>query len=205
MIAPTDCILIMGTRGTGKSFLCQNIQRLWPRRVVIDSLDEYKGEDAVSSFSAFAEKLAQFDRENRKSFVLVFKFDPESDTDQIEFDHIMRLCYYFGKIQVVIEEVQLYSSPHSIPKWLKNCLLTGRHKGLSLIFTTQRPGELSKTVLSQCNHIFCGRLVEGNDVRYVSGFLNQSAERLSSLPDRRFLYFSRGTVVEIENSEAVAR
>jgi DNA helicase HerA-like ATPase len=111
----------------------------------------------------------------------------------------MRVCYYFGHIQVVVEEVQLYSSPHTLSKWLKNCLLTGRHKGLSLLFTTQRPGELNKTILSQCSHIFCGQIVEGNDLRYVSSFLNEDSKRLSGLPPRRFLYFSDDGIKEISN------
>lgn len=201
-IGATDCILIMGTRGTGKSYLCQKLQLLWPRRVVIDTLDEYSEGEVVHSFHEFTEAMARFDREKAENFVLILKFDPESDDNAAEFDQIVRLCYYFGGIQLVIEEVQTFATPHNLPKWLKNALLTGRHQKMSLIFTTQRPGELHKTILSQCNHIFCGRIAEGNDVRYISSFLNQSSERLSSLPDRRFLYWSRGHVIEVENSLA---
>lgn len=199
MIKATDCILIMGVRGCGKSYLCKNIQKLWPRRVVIDSLDEYDDSLAVFSFDEFAKKLIELDKAKASSFEVVFKFDPENDIDSIEFNEVMRLCYYFGSIQVVIEEVQLFSNPHFLPKWLKNNLLIGRHQSISVICTSQRPGEVNKTILSQCSHIFCGRIVEGNDVRYVSGFLNQSAEKLTSLPDRRFLYFSPTGVQEIDN------
>lgn len=199
MIKSTDCILIMGVRGCGKSYLCKNIQKLWPRRVIIDSLDEYDDENAVFSFDEFAKRLIELDKAKAQSFEVVFKFDPENDIDSVEFNEVMRLCYYFGAIQVVIEEVQLFSNPHFLPKWLKNNLLIGRHQSVSVICTSQRPGEVNKTILSQCSHIFCGRIVEGNDVRYVSGFLNQSAEKLTSLPDRRFLYFSPTGVQEIDN------
>lgn len=205
MIKETDCVLIMGTRGTGKSFLGRNLQKLWPRRVIFDPLDEYESDVVATNFSELAEILAEFDRTGRDRFEIVVKSDPEVDRSDEELEQMLRICYYFGHIQIVMEEVQLCSTPHSLPKWLKNALLTGRHQGLSLLFTTQRPGELNKTILSQCNHIFCGRIVEGNDVRYVSSFLNESSDRLSSLPDRKFLYFHNGRVLEVQNSFDVAR
>lgn len=200
MFKSTDCVLIMGTRGTGKSFLCQRLQSLWPRRIVFDALDEYSQGEHVYSFDDFAALLIEKDKSAQKEFLIVVKFDPEMEQTEHEIENMLRVAYYFGNVQIILEEVQFFSTVHRLPKWLKNCLLTGRHQNVSLMFTTQRPGELNKTILSQCNHIFCGRIVEGNDVRYVAGFLNQSADRLSSLPDRRFLYFSAGRVLEVQNT-----
>jgi len=195
----------MGVRGCGKSHLCKELQTLWARRIIFDTLDEYSEGDHVYNFEEYSSRLIQYSKEDRDGFCLIYKFDPESDTDHFEFDHALRLAYYYGNVQIVIEEIQVFSSPHNLPKWLKNCLLTGRHQGLSIIATTQRPGELNKTILSQSAHIFCGRIVEGNDVRYLAGFLNQDSEKLSMLPDRRFLYFSRDGVKEIENTLNAAR
>lgn len=200
----TDCVLVMGRRGCGKSYLAKGVQNIWPRRIIIDSLNEYTEEDyagakVVHSFHEFCEALKKLHSVSQDNFVLIYQFDIESENHVDEFNEIMRLCFYFGNIQVVVEEVQLYSTPHQLPKWLKQCLLVGRHNNLSLLFTTQRPGELNKTILSQCSHIFCGQIIEGNDLRYVSSFLNQDADRLSKIPPRRFLYFYEGRVTEISN------
>jgi len=169
--------------------------------VIIDSLNEYYEEgETVHSFHEFCEAMLRLKSMKQDNFTLVYQFDPESENGPELFDEIMRVCFYFGNIQVVIEEVQLYSSPHVLPKWLKHALLIGRHQGLSLLFTTQRPGELNKTVLSQCAHIFCGQIIEGNDLRYISSFLNQDSQKLSSLPERRFLYFNGSSEIrEISN------
>lgn len=210
MINPTDCLLIMGQRGCGKSYLAKRIQALWPKRVIIDSLSEYQAEKSaknpdylnaiiVNSFDSFCEKLMELKNNKSEKFVLIFNFDPESDLNEDIFDNILRVCFYYENIQIVIEEVQLYSSPHQLTKWLKNCLLIGRHRKLSLLFTTQRPGELNKTILSQCSHIFCGRISEGNDLRYISSFLNQDSEKLISIPFKKFLYFSSDGIKEISN------
>ncbi len=210
MIKPTDCILVMGQRGCGKSYLAKRLQSLWPKRVIIDSLSEYQVDKnnknnnfensiIVNNFNEFTEKMIELKNQNSEKFVIIYNFDPESDLNSEIFDEILRISYYFGNIQIVIEEVQLYSSPHQLTKWLKNCLLTGRHKGLSLLFTTQRPGELNKTILSQCAHIFCGKITEGNDLRYISSFLNQNSEKLINIPFKKFLYFSSEGIKEISN------
>lgn len=199
MINATDCVLVMGRRGCGKSHLAKRIQEIWPRRVIIDSLNEYSEGIIVHDFNSFTAELLRLKNSNAEAFVIIFQFDPESHLSEMEFDHILRVCYYFGNIQVVIEEIQLYSTPHNLPKWLKNSLLTGRHQNMSLLFTSQRPGEVNKTIISQCSHIFVGSIVEGNDINYLKGFLNQDAGRLSSLPDRQFLYFSKSGITQISN------
>jgi energy-coupling factor transporter ATP-binding protein EcfA2 len=198
MFKSDDCILIMGQRGCGKSHLARNLQKMYPRKIILDTLADYSEGEIVHSFSEFADALTRH-HSSGDDFTLIYKFHPESEASVEEFDEIMRLSYYFGNVQVVIEEVHNFSSPHVLPHWLKQCLLTGRHQNVSLMITTQRPGELNKTILSQCAHIFCGKLVEGNDLRYISAFLGTDAKRLVSLPNRQFLYFSENGVQQISN------
>ncbi len=199
--AATDCILVMGQRGCGKSYLAKRLQTMWPRRVVIDSLNEYTADDGevVSDFEAFSNRLLQLKESKTDRFVLIFQSHPENAIGDQEFNHIMRLCFYFGGIQIVIEEVQNYSNPHNLPDWLKKCLLIGRHQNLSLLFTSQRPGEVNKTIISQCSHIFCGKIIEGNDLNYISKILRQDTEKLLTIDDRKFLYFSKSGTVEVSN------
>lgn len=201
MINKTDCILVMGRRGCGKSYLARGIQQIFPRRVIIDTLNEYgtKDGEVVHNFDAFSEKMVELKENKKKEFVLIFQFPVESEENEAQFNEIMRICYYFGNIQIVIEEIQLHCNPHWLPHWLRNNLLIGRHRDLSLLFTSQRPGEVNKTIVSQCSHVFCGNLIDGNDLKYVSNFLNQDSEKLVNLPDRRFLYFHKGKITEISN------
>jgi ABC-type dipeptide/oligopeptide/nickel transport system ATPase component len=200
MIEKADCILVMGRRGCGKSYLAKRIQQVFPRRVIIDTLNEYKNEgEIVRSFAEFSKKLIEYKENKSSAFVLIFQFPIESELNEVEFNEIMRICFYFGNIQIVIEEIQLHCKTQWLPHWLRNNLLVGRHQGISLLFTSQRPGEVNKTIVSQCAHIFCGNLIDGNDLKYVSNFLNQNSEKLVNLPDRRFLYFHKGKIAEISN------
>lgn len=190
----------MGQRGCGKSHLAKSIQKLWPKRVIIDTLDEYPDTaDTVFNFNDFADKMATLKSEGASSFEVIFKFDDESRNGEVEFDEVMRLCYYFGSLQVVIEEIQTHASPHEMPHWLEKILLKGRHQNVSVLSTTQRPGLLNKTVLSQCDHVFVGTTIEGNDLRYVAAFLGESVDRLTHLPMRRFLYRGPEGITEVPN------
>lgn len=199
MIKPDELILVMGRRGCGKSYLAKKIQEIWPRRIIIDSLNEYQDGIKVNNFGDFCSQLEKLKAENAKKFVLIFRFNPEDGVSEEIFDEILRVSYYFGDVQIVIEEIQRYSTPHFLPKWLNNCLFVGRHQKLSLLFTTQRPGMLNKGILSQCAHVFCGQLIDGNDINYVAGFLGESSETLTSLPQRQFIYFSDSGVRQISN------
>lgn len=206
MIKSTDCVLVMGRRGCGKSYLAKNLQTIWPRKIIFDSLHEYSNEsESVYSFHEFCDAIARLKSLSPDRFTLIVNFDIESEASQAEFNQMLRLCYYFGNVLVVVEEIQNFSTTHMLPHWLKNCLLTGRHQNLGLMFTTQRPGELHKTVLSQCTHIFCGSIIEGNDLRYISSFLRQESEKLVKLPERRFLYFSPAGIIEISNDFDVTK
>ena len=58
---------------------------------------------------------------------------------------------------------------------------------------------VNKTIISQCAHVFCGNLIDANDLKYVGNFLNKKSEELIKLPDRKFIYFSKDGVTEISN------
>lgn len=203
----TDCIFIMGTRGCGKSFLAKRLQNVWPRRVIIDPTLEYTDDhgkpifpDAilVHDFQEFGQKLINL--EKSKKFILIYQVEIFNiDEFEFEFNEICKILFNFGNIQIVLEEVQEFASTSKIVPWLRRLLLIGRHRGISLLFTSQRPGAINKNILSQCIHIFCGSIIEGNDLRYISSFLNQDAKLLNSLPIREFIWRSPNGVKKIRN------
>ena len=196
----TDCLMVIGRRGCGKTFLSKNLQKIWPKKIIIDTLDEYEGQDVVYDFESFTQRLCELKNSDSQNFELIVRFNPESRISATEFDEICRLVWYFKNVQLVVEEVQSHASPHYLSHWLKHCMLKGRHHGISVLATTQRPGELNKTILSQCAHIFCGSLFEPNDVLYMSKTLGVSQDDILALPDRTFYYKSAQGVTKISNN-----
>ena len=99
-----------------------------------------------------------------------------------------------GKYPVVLilEEAQNYIPEKSrkdhesiTKKVFERIAREGRKYGVSLIVSSQRPAELSKTVLSQCNSFIVHRLQNPDDQKYVKGLVSSAnSDILDQLPIR---------------------
>lgn len=93
-------------------------------------------------------------------------------------------------IAIVLEEAQNYvpeknrNDRESIAKRVfERIAREGRKYGLSLLVSSQRPSELSKTVLSQCNSFIIHRLQNPEDQKYVRQLVSAANEDiLQQLP-----------------------
>ncbi len=89
-------------------------------------------------------------------------------------------------IVIVLEEAQNYIAENkdSVAKTVfERIAREGRKYGISLIVSSQRPSELSKTVLSQCNSFVIHRLQNPDDQKYVRGLVSSAnADLLDQLP-----------------------
>jgi len=101
-------------------------------------------------------------------------------------------------VVLVLEEAQNYinegrkSEEDSISKEVfERIAREGRKYGLGLVVASQRPSELSKTVLSQCNSFIVHRLQNPEDLRYfreiVPGIYGQLLDQLPALAPRTAL------------------
>jgi len=101
-------------------------------------------------------------------------------------------------VVLVLEEAQNYirenrrSEDDSISKQVfERIAREGRKFGLGLVVASQRPSELSKTVLSQCNSFVVHRLQNPEDLRYfreiVPGIYGQLLDQLPALAPRSAL------------------
>lgn len=94
-------------------------------------------------------------------------------------------------INIVLEEAQNYipqldrkNDRVSISKRVfERIAREGRKYGLSLILSSQRPAELSKTILSQCNSFIVHRLQNPEDQNYVKQLVSSAnSDILNQLP-----------------------
>ena len=87
---------------------------------------------------------------------------------------------------IVLEEAQNYiaENKESVSKTVfERIAREGRKYGVSLVVSSQRPSELSKTVLSQCNSFVIHRLQNPDDQKYIRGLVSSAnADLLDQLP-----------------------
>jgi len=121
-----------------------------------------------------------------------------ADFDKDELDVIMflfsKLLFKYANegrdqdsklnLLVLFEEAHRYINEEDNEDYkLGNCYIErlareGRKYGIGLIISSQRPSELSKTVLSQCNSFIIHRITNKNDLEFVSKVLSLNNQEL---------------------------
>ncbi len=142
-------------------------------------------------------------------------------------EFLQRLGEYGGEgargslpVVLVLEEAQNYiqqprfAEDESIARVVfERIAREGRKYGLSLVVASQRPSELSKTVLSQCNSFIVHRLQNPEDLRYfkeiVPGIYGPMLEQIPALAPQTALVLGEcvpaPTLVRIREARPVPR
>jgi len=163
--------VIFGKRGVGKSTYCKNIvdTSVLPV-VVIDTMNEY----------------------NKQSIRMVITDDIVFDMfkvrlvpkDNVEFAISMQLIsnirYKYG-VNVVIDEVDMWSNPHMIPVELENALKFSRHYKLNFWCTVRSPQEVNKKITSLADKFIMFKVTEPRALEYFSQFNKDLPDILRNL------------------------
>lgn len=203
----TTVTTILGMRGCGKTFLSRKIQELYPRVIVIDVTGEYSDGVECHTFEEFCTALEN--SLNQSNFRIIFHSDMDAGVDEkLVIENIIRLTMKrssaheakFNNLLLVLEEVQHYSNSHSLPHYMRQCYLIGRHHGVALLATSQRPAEVHKTIISQSHNIFAGKCFENNDIKYLSGIFGENIDQLTVIPEREFLLKTDSSIKKVKNN-----
>lgn len=87
-----------------------------------------------------------------------------------------------GPSVLLVDEVWRYCSPHSIPQSLAECIQTGRVRGLSCMFATQRPNKLNGSILNEVTECVAFRLQDRLALTVVQECGLPSADVASLVP-----------------------
>ena len=135
--------------------------------------------------------------------------DPVSGVSRGEFPVVLIL----EEAQNYIRENRKFEDDSISKQVFERIAREGRKFGLGLVVASQRPSELSKTVLSQCNSFIVHRLQNPEDLRYfreiVPGIYGQLLDQLPALAPRTALVLGEcvqaPTLVEMREANPVPR
>lgn len=168
---------IIGASGSGKSlWVKQHLARPPKRLMVWDTMAEYK------QLGLQTDKLRDVIQAVRApAFVSVFV--PSSDPKQraAQFDRWCAAGFAVGTATLVIEELSNVTKAGWSPAGWLRVVTQGRHRGLSVIGTTQRPQLVDKTFLDNATTIRVGRLNTATGRRTMADMLDTSADQLAQL------------------------
>jgi DNA helicase HerA-like ATPase len=162
-------------KGSGKSFLVQDIVRDYHRVIAIDSMGEYENEIIVG-LEAGVRRIVQASRER--------EFRISLRTDSVEQDlQLMKVAGTLSSFLIVVEETSKYVSAYGMPEPIENMIRYGRHRDISQIYMARRPSEINRDLTANADVIVTFREQEPRDVAYLRGFMGAQAFKVPNLPE----------------------
>ena len=186
-----EIVAVIGASGSGKStwlktaFLKPAARRR--RLLVWDFKREYLSAGIVTAAHSSIADLVEGIKAGGGRFALAFlpDFDPKRRARQ--FDRFCRAAYALGDLVMVVEELSFVTTASYAPPAWSMVTCTGRHEGLTVVGTSQRPAQVDKNFFGNCTLIHSHRVQDANDVRVMSSALDVPASELRGLAQFSFV------------------
>lgn len=179
-------IAAFGARGTGKtSWVTQLIKAQNPPRLMVW---DYKHDHGLHDVGKPFTRWAQFVAECKKpAFQARYLVSPDHDPHE-QFSAFCELAWREGNLMMFVDEVGEVTKANKAPGPWRKCVNVGRsydhgRKALSIIGANQRPAEVDKSFLANCDVIHTGRLGDIADAKRFAASWGIDAAELVNLPD----------------------
>lgn len=176
-------MLVTGKTGSGKSFLTKRLAAFANRLLVCDAKGEFL--DADPEHWSIITKPDQLRKPPKHRRVLC-RF---TAGDWDKWDYVFRWAWEQGELTVVVDEINHVTPPSDPLFGMRSMITTGRSRGVSCIFNTQRPVGIPVIVRSECESYAVFRLQTIDDRHYMSSIINGGV-LLSQPPRYSFWYQS---------------
>jgi len=179
---------ICGRKGTGKSVIARRILQAQSRVFLADLMGEHTWVPQRNIFESLAEvedffAWAEAERHCCGSFI------PQGDLKG-EAEDLCEIVYDFGNVLFGIEEIASLCGPNWLPPALSKIARLGRHQRLSVLYTTQRAGEVARALTAATDVFVLFHCAEPRDLAAIAERCgNKTAEKVSNLALHDFVIF----------------
>ena len=160
-------ICILGSKGSGKSYLANTIMKslngihVW----VYDFNHQFHSSRAIV-FNDLTKMLEVSDQAKRGHYIL-----QPHDNSENTFRRFCEEAFKRGNLAIFWDEAHSFLTKQKQLKEFNNCILSGRPRGISCITISSRPASLPNNVLTNAKHVFAFKLNLESDVKFLEGFL----------------------------------
>ena len=177
--AYNEDVVIVGMKGSGKSFLANEVMRglRGINCIVFDFNHQFHDAHAVITHD-LTELFMMYRKLNGGHFI----FQPY-DKSENTFNRFCIEIFSLNNVCALIDECHQYVSKMRILKPYNDLILSGRPRGISVISISSRPQNLPNNTLTNARHIFAFKLNLESDVKFLESWLGSQAWEL--LPQRQ--------------------
>lgn len=166
----------MGRKGSGKTVLSKYISQNIERLIVWDFLGQFECND-IANHTEKLEKIL-----NHSVYNVAVRL-PE-----YYFPFICQFVKQQGKCTFLIDEIDMISSPTTIPKELDYLLRYGRHHEIDIIATARRPAEVHRNLTANSDDIYVYQTHEPRDLTYLARFMD--VDKIKELQQYQCLHYN---------------
>lgn len=174
--------VLLGKRGTGKTYLAKKKTEFKTRVLAFDTIKEFDKKDykIVSS-------IEELETQMQKETFHIRVWDEYNDEDF--FNKVCEVAYLHEDFIFFIDEIDQNAGATFCPKGLKKIVNYGRHKNIELICTARSPAEIPKMLIGQMTDLYMFRIIEPNHLKYLSGIYDGDINKIRTLADYKFVHF----------------
>lgn len=179
-----------GARGTGKTaWVIQLILKLNHRRVMIW---DYKHDASLEGLGLACTNWGDFVRECKKPRFCA-RYKPSNDHDPHEqFEAFCALAWREGNVLIFVDELAEVTKANRAPAAWRKVVNVGRSydngtKSIAIIGASQRPAEVDKSFLANCDVIHTGRLGDIADAKRFAQSWGVDSSELVNLADLHWI------------------
>jgi DNA helicase HerA-like ATPase len=205
--------LVSGAKGQGKSTIVNAIARGRSRVIVFDQVGEY-GAKGFASVHSIQELQRAIKAGWRKGFRIAFV--PTIGAERVALSNVSQaLCavqrpYYetpdgqrppIPKVLLIVEEMNTSFPSHVYDGWFAELCSRGRHYGVDVLGTTQRPAEVSTRFRGTCDVQWFFAHHDHVDVKTIGQMVGPAhAARISHLKPHEYMCRFRGAITYGKNA-----
>lgn len=172
---------ILGTTGSGKSTLGAWLLSRFPLHLKPHFIIDFKHEDIFAACSRIREVGVH---ETLTASPGLYIIRPRPD-QQDEVEAWLERLWHHGNAGLYIDEGYLVPDK----AWLRNILAQGRSLGITVITTSQRPVDVSRSVFTEATYVSVFRLNDKKDLQRVGEF-TPTGMLQNRLPDYHSFWYS---------------
>ena len=184
---PTDIVIIIGRKGSGKSYLIKHLFLPQFQSFVIDDHVMERTRNEYADYGFRARYLAEIVSKPRVNY---YDYDKTDESFAKIWNAVKLHAQKWGDTLFVIDEAHIHFSKKSLPVAQKEVLHENRHYGTGIILASQRIYDINPVAYKQADYIILFYTREPREVEFIRKYISSEvAEQVKTLKQYHFVVF----------------
>ena len=173
-------MLIVGKKGSGKSYFADKFSMKLKRLLVFDTMRIFDNATPVYSIK----KLEKIVNDIKNNKIIEFRYSIRVNNKY--FEYVNSLILSLSNLTYIVDEIQVYCNASKIPENLNVLITEGRHFEINFIFITQRPARLPIIIITNLDVLIIFETQNSRDLDIIESFKYSDIDAIKNLKEYQF-------------------